>query len=96
MESGMTFHDVNGPKIEVTVKSIEEQGEWESRKLWGKVSKGIREADFESASKEKGRIEVCDDLGHDGKKRLRLNFVLPRTSRDRGGEMNRLLEPLGS
>jgi len=57
MESGMTFHDVNGPKTEVTAKSIEEQGEWESRKLWSKVSKGIREADFESASKEKGRIE---------------------------------------
>lgn len=62
MESGMTFHDVSGPKTEVTAKDIEEQGEWESRKLWSKVSKGIREADFESASREKGRIEVCDNF----------------------------------
>jgi len=57
MESGMKFHDVSGPKMEVSAKSIEEQGDWESRKLWAKVSKGIREADFETASREKGRIE---------------------------------------
>ncbi|KIM89944.1 hypothetical protein PILCRDRAFT_95024 [Piloderma croceum F 1598] len=55
--SGMTFHDVSPPKEEVTVKSIEEQTEWESRKLWGAVAKGIREGDFESASREKSRIE---------------------------------------
>jgi hypothetical protein len=56
--SGMTFHDVSSPKEEVTVKAIEEQTEWESRKLWGAVAKGIREGDFESASREKSRIEV--------------------------------------
>lgn len=42
----------------MTVKPVEEQGEWESRKLWGAVAKGIREGDFESASREKSSIEV--------------------------------------
>jgi hypothetical protein len=55
--TGLTFHDVTPPKEEVTVKPIEEQGEWESRKLWALVASGIREGDFESASKEKSRIE---------------------------------------
>ncbi|KAF9491132.1 oxysterol binding protein [Pleurotus eryngii] len=58
------FHDVNGPKEEVTVVagggegvSEGEMGEFETRKLWKLVAKGIREGDFESASREKGRIE---------------------------------------
>ena len=37
---------------------IEEQDEWESRKLWCLVAKGIREGDFETASREKSKIEV--------------------------------------
>lgn len=57
----MTFHDVNPPKEEVTVKPVEEQGEWESRKLWAPVANGIREGDFEIASREKSRIEVRFD-----------------------------------
>lgn len=52
-----TFTDVNGPKEEVNVKSVDEMNEWESRKLWKVVAKGIREGDFESASKDKSRIE---------------------------------------
>jgi len=55
--NGLTFHDVTQPKEEVTVKPVEEQGEWESRKLWSAVAKGIREGDFESASREKSQIE---------------------------------------
>jgi len=55
--SGATFHDVTTPKEEVTVKPIEEQDEWESRKLWFGVAKGIREGDFDTAAKEKSRIE---------------------------------------
>ncbi|KAF7421069.1 Oxysterol binding protein [Pleurotus ostreatus] len=58
------FHDVNGPKEEVTVVAgggdgapEGEMGEFETRKLWRLVAKGIREGDFESASREKGRIE---------------------------------------
>lgn len=53
-----TFTDVRGPKEEVLVKDIEQQDEWETRKLWGHVSKGIRSGDFETASKEKTKIEV--------------------------------------
>jgi hypothetical protein len=56
--TGAIFHDVCGPKEVVSVRPVEEQGEWESRKLWELVAKGIREGDFESASREKGRIEV--------------------------------------
>lgn len=59
------FHDVSGPKEEVTVVAgggggggDGEMGEFETRKLWRLVAKGIREGDFESASREKGRIEV--------------------------------------
>jgi oxysterol-binding protein-related protein 9/10/11 len=92
MESGMTFHDVNGPKTEVTTKSVEEQGEWESRKLWSKVSKGIREADFECASREKGRIEVCQD----SMMTRRCTDPFFRTSKGRGGKMNLPLVPPGS
>lgn len=32
--------------------------EFESRKLWGLVSHGIREGDYETASREKSKIEV--------------------------------------
>jgi hypothetical protein len=55
--TGAPFTDVTGPKEEVTVKPVEEQGEWESRALWNKVSKGIREGDFDTAAREKSRIE---------------------------------------
>ena len=41
----------------MTVKPIAEQSEWESRRLWGAVAKGIREGDFDTASKEKSQIE---------------------------------------
>ena len=58
MRTGVVFTDVTGPKEEVTVRSVEEQGEWESRALWFKVAKGIREGDFETAAREKSRIEV--------------------------------------
>lgn len=51
------FTDATVPKVEVTVKPIEEQGEWESRKLWAKVANGIRTGDYDAASKEKTRIE---------------------------------------
>jgi len=51
------FTDVNGPKEEVSVGALDEMNEWESRKLWKVVAKGIREGDFESASKDKSRIE---------------------------------------
>jgi len=53
----VVFTDVTGPKEEVTVRPVEKQGEWESRNLWFKVAKGIRESDFETAAKEKSRIE---------------------------------------
>ncbi|KAI0689376.1 Oxysterol-binding protein [Cytidiella melzeri] len=51
------FTDVQGPKEEVTVVPLEEQNEWESRKLWNLVAKGIRESDFDLASREKSKIE---------------------------------------
>ncbi|KAG1744436.1 hypothetical protein EDB19DRAFT_1827038 [Suillus lakei] len=52
--SGAAFHDVTLLKEEITVAPLEEQGEWESRKLWHGVVKGIREGDFESAVTFKG------------------------------------------
>jgi oxysterol-binding protein-related protein 9/10/11 len=61
--NGKDFHDVTGKKEEVTAFGGEpsgEMGEFETRKLWSLVAKGIREGDFETASKEKSKIEVRD------------------------------------
>lgn len=52
------FTDATVPKIEVSVKPVEQQGEWESRRLWNKVATGIRTGDYDAASREKSRIEV--------------------------------------
>ncbi|KAI0277804.1 Oxysterol-binding protein [Russula aff. rugulosa BPL654] len=57
LRTGVVFTDVTGPKEEVTVRPVEEQGEWETRALWFKVAKGIRESDFETSAREKSRIE---------------------------------------
>ncbi|KAG6853455.1 hypothetical protein C0991_004242 [Blastosporella zonata] len=55
------FHDVSHDgKKEVSPLGGEEDGsmgEFETRNLWAAVAKGIREGDFETASREKGRIE---------------------------------------
>ncbi|KAJ7482240.1 hypothetical protein B0H11DRAFT_2022253 [Mycena galericulata] len=54
------FHDVSAPKEEVQALGGEpggKMGEMETRQLWKLVSKGIRDGDFETASKEKSRIE---------------------------------------
>lgn len=68
VETGAVFVDVTGPKEEVTVKPIEEQGEWETRKLWELVAKGIRTGDYDLASREKTKIEVslCGRRGSSG------------------------------
>lgn len=54
------FHDTydHDKEIVVPLKWTEETGELETRKLWHLVAKGIREGDFELASREKSRIEV--------------------------------------
>ncbi|TFK19365.1 Oxysterol-binding protein [Coprinopsis marcescibilis] len=54
------FHDVSAHKEEavpVGGEADKTMGEFETRKLWTLVAKGIREGDFELASKEKSRIE---------------------------------------
>ena len=56
-KTGSEFTNVTSPKEEVTVAPIDSQVEFESRKLWKGVADGIRSGDFESASKEKSRIE---------------------------------------
>ncbi|KAF4611846.1 hypothetical protein D9613_003776 [Agrocybe pediades] len=53
-----TFHEVHEQKEEVTpLEWTSELGESETRRLWFLVAKGIREGDFELASREKSRIE---------------------------------------
>ncbi|WVO15630.1 hypothetical protein L204_103290 [Cryptococcus depauperatus] len=56
-KSGPVFLDSTQGMEEVAVKPIEEQGEWESRKLWEKVAKGIKNGNYEEAGREKSRIE---------------------------------------
>jgi oxysterol-binding protein-related protein 9/10/11 len=62
IRNGGLFHDVESvPKEEVSVVGGDgngEMSEFESRLLWKQVAKGIREGDFETASREKTRIEV--------------------------------------
>ena len=58
MKTGKVFTDVTSPKEDVTVGPTEEMEEFESRKLWGLVSQGIREGDYEVAAREKSKIEV--------------------------------------
>jgi hypothetical protein len=55
-----SFHDTDQHRKEevVPLQWTEDSGELETRKLWHLVAKGIREGDFELASREKGRIEV--------------------------------------
>jgi hypothetical protein len=54
---GPVFYNADIPKEEVTVKPVEEQGEWESRRLWQTVAKGIRSGDYDLAGRDKSRIE---------------------------------------
>lgn len=56
--TGALFTDVTGPKEEVATAPVEEQDEWESRRLWRWVAKGIRDGDYDAASREKSKIEV--------------------------------------
>lgn len=55
--SNATFWDANTPRREVEVADVDEQGAMESRKVWKKVADGIRSGDFDTASREKSRIE---------------------------------------
>ncbi|WFD18351.1 hypothetical protein MCAP1_000553 [Malassezia caprae] len=45
------------PRQEITVKPLEEMGEYESRRLWKTVADGIRSGNYDVASKDKSRIE---------------------------------------
>ncbi|KAJ3778862.1 hypothetical protein FB446DRAFT_712369 [Lentinula raphanica] len=59
-KTGLEFHNVTGPKEEVTAiggQTSGEMGEFETRQLWKQVAKGIREGDFDMASREKSKIE---------------------------------------
>lgn len=56
---GGTFYEVREHKEEtIPLPWDAELGEYETRRLWFLVAKGIREGDFELASREKSRIEV--------------------------------------
>jgi hypothetical protein len=51
-----TWHETS-KFIKVPLEWTEESGDLETRKLWHLVAKGIREGDFELASREKSKIE---------------------------------------
>lgn len=57
-KSSVPFLDVTeGPRPTMHIKPIEEQDEWESRRIWQKVSDAIREGDVNKAGEEKTKIE---------------------------------------
>ena len=76
--AGGSFHDTNEHLKEAVtpLKWTEESGELETRTLWHLVAKGIREGDFELASREKSKIEVTNVLLH--KPTLSLTFFLKK------------------
>ncbi|SNX85978.1 Protein KES1 [Melanopsichium pennsylvanicum] len=55
--SNEVFWDASTEREEVSVEALEKQGEMESRKVWKTVANGIRTGDYETASKDKARIE---------------------------------------
>ena len=55
--SNELFWDASTQREEVSVEAVEQQGDMESRKVWKTVAHGIRSGDFETASKDKARIE---------------------------------------
>lgn len=59
--NGNDFHDIASAHKEYAIvvggEKDGSQGDFETRKLWDLVAKGIREGDYELASREKSRIE---------------------------------------
>lgn len=55
--SNSTFWDSGTGRKEVEVAPIEEQGPIESRKVWKTVAEGIKKQDYDTASRDKTRIE---------------------------------------
>jgi len=51
------FWDASAERREVGVKPIEEQHEMESRRVWKVTAEGIKSGNYETASKDKTRIE---------------------------------------
>jgi len=60
LKDGRMFTDVTGPRTELIVSDISDQDPMETRRLWNEVAKGIRSGDFESASREKSKIENAE------------------------------------
>lgn len=52
-----SFDPVKSPTTKLTVPTIEEQDEMESRRAWQKVAIAIQKGDMDTTSAEKGRIE---------------------------------------
>lgn len=54
---GTLFLDASISHTPISVKPIAEQTEMESRKVWQGTAEGIKKGDFESATREKVKIE---------------------------------------
>ena len=55
---GQTFLEAAVDRTPIAVKPIEEENEYESRRVWKDVADGIRKGDFEAASVAKSLLEV--------------------------------------
>lgn len=55
--SGIFYQVEDSKEIAKPLEWSEELGQYETRHLWNLVAKGIREGDYELASREKSRIE---------------------------------------
>lgn len=62
-KEGQLFLNAAGPTNPIDVKPVEQQGEFESRRVWKAVADGIRKGDFESAAQAKTALEVRSRSG---------------------------------
>ena len=57
IKTSATFTDVTGDKEEVSVRALDVQDEWESRKLWEGVTTHLVRKEYGEATKSKVAIE---------------------------------------
>lgn len=61
-KEGQVFLDADEhvERVPISVKPVEQQGEYESRRAWKAVADGIRNGDYDAASTAKGTLENAE------------------------------------
>lgn len=81
LPAGSVFWDADqNTREEIHVKPLEQQEEYESRRLWHNVATGIKTGNYDLASKDKSRIEneqraLRKQREQDGTEHVQRHFV---------------------